>query len=788
MKLYNLILSLSLTITKVFSGNLTCHLEALLYPLELISKSTFSPKSSWLDPDQMRNIYFNQTNDSIGLEQWLHNQQHNNTNKQSIQNLHTFSSALTKTLNYILQERTQQEILILTDYQPTHLFLKTLEQQLLNLNYKVDFKTINKENIHQLNTIVTEMLSASISVNLLLLPWDLTQAVLDSAKRQFLLDKVISRTWITFNGDRMTRTEKCVHDISIKSLVQSTYVMRRMVDSTTVCELKINDTLIESNGRRLVDEITECSQKRPKLVITTLIDHPFVITTKMDIDPLGGYNCQFSYPCSLPRTASNGTIVWELHCCAGLVIDIIMEIQKELNFDMELYGCPDRQYGSIKNGSWTGMVNEVASGRADLAIQGLTVNAMRSSVVDFTTSFMLTSIGIVRRRRSLQLPIVNWEFMKMLKLDLVLCLISSFAIVFVILFIYENINHYLRKDRYYPTREAFSYVAGLTFQRDLAGKTPHKWSARVVAIVYAIAMTIVMTTYTANLTANNLTEADTDDFAGLKDSKITNPTPAFIYGVRKGTFNELYFKENIQPRLSEAYQTFIRYYLTKTNSEGLENVRIGTFDAFVGDYVYLLYRLVTPKYCSVLSIHKESSLDFPLGFAVQKNSKWNKLISGKIRELHENGLLDRIVNKWFFLPKCLQDSLQAYKFPWEYIGGMLVAVAFVVLISIAVVCLETIYTRRKSKKTFGHIGYEFHGIFRKKSTEVSKIDLNGLQTSLPVPGLVIANSNCKDSPKYTRKESKILQNSTKSNGVELRARNGTQESTVQMDDSDVSEA
>lgn len=57
--------------------------------------------------------------------------------------------------------------------------------------------------------------------------------------------------------------------------------------------------------------------------------------------------------------------------------------------------------------------------------------------------------------------------------------------------------------------------------------------------------------------------------------QITNPTPAFVYGVRKGTSTVLYFKENIQPRLNNAYNTFIKYYLTKSDGEGLLNVQTG---------------------------------------------------------------------------------------------------------------------------------------------------------------------------------------------------------------------
>lgn len=129
------------------------------------------------------------------------------------------------------------------------------------------------------------------------------------------------------------------------------------------------------------------------------------------------------------------------------------------------------------------------------------------------------------------------------------------------------------------------------------------------------------------------------------------------------------------------------------------------FGAFIGDYTYLLYSIVTPQFCSTLTIHKENSLDFPLAFAVQKGSRWKYIISEKMRAMQEEGSLQEIKNKWFFLPKCFQNTAKANRFPWEYIGGMLSAVGFFVLVSIVVVAIETFYTKRKSKTSI------FHGIF-----------------------------------------------------------------------------
>ena len=129
------------------------------------------------------------------------------------------------------------------------------------------------------------------------------------------------------------------------------------------------------------------------------------------------------------------------------------------------------------------------------------------------------------------------------------------------------------------------------------------------------------------------------------------------------------------------------------------------YGAFIGDYSYLLYQVVMPEFCSRLSIHKENGLDFPLAFAVQKNSKWKHVISEKMREMEEDGSLQEIRNKWFFLPQCYFNLAQANEFPWEYIGGMLLAVGVFVLVSIVIVFMETCYTRKQAKTSI------FHGMF-----------------------------------------------------------------------------
>ena len=240
-----------------------------------------------------------------------------------------------------------------------------------------------------------------------------------------------------------------------------------------------------------------------------------------------------SLPCRKP---SNGTVhqgSWIVTCCAGYLVDIGQQLFDYLGYDWTLYITPDNEYGSInvtkcfENGDdqdvskckWSGLINEVMQDRADIALGALTPTTLRIQVVDFTESILVTKYVIAYRSAPKELEFVNWKYLKSLDWTLLVSLLVALVTVCIALFVVEHFMRKVKLTNKYPAREAFSYGAGLTFQRDLAGKTPDRWSARIIAISYASALTIIMTTYTANLTATNISVAE-KDFKGLKDDRV----------------------------------------------------------------------------------------------------------------------------------------------------------------------------------------------------------------------------------------------------------------------------
>lgn len=74
----------------------------------------------------------------------------------------------------------------------------------------------------------------------------------------------------------------------------------------------------------------------------------------------------------------------------GFAIDVINELSLLLGFDYEFILQNDSHYGKYDEATreWNGMINEVMSGRADIAITDLTVTAERSRALHFTPSIL----------------------------------------------------------------------------------------------------------------------------------------------------------------------------------------------------------------------------------------------------------------------------------------------------------------------------------------------------------------------------------------------------------------
>ena len=65
------------------------------------------------------------------------------------------------------------------------------------------------------------------------------------------------------------------------------------------------------------------------------------------------------------------------------------ELSKEVKFKYKFYQGAGG-YGSFKNGRWTGMIADLRSQKADLAVIDMSITSIRQTAVDFTMPYMST--------------------------------------------------------------------------------------------------------------------------------------------------------------------------------------------------------------------------------------------------------------------------------------------------------------------------------------------------------------------------------------------------------------
>ncbi|CAB1451905.1 unnamed protein product [Pleuronectes platessa] len=155
--------------------------------------------------------------------------------------------------------------------------------------------------------------------------------------------------------------------------------------------------------------------EKHRLRVVTLVEHPFVFTREVDEDGL----CPAGQLCLDPRTNRSDIIHslfnqlhnpnasatdWEgselpedlRKCCYGYCIDLLEKLAEDMGFTFDLYIVGDGKYGALSGtGRWTGLVGDLLGGTADMAVSSFSINSARSRVIDFTSPFYSTSLGIL---------------------------------------------------------------------------------------------------------------------------------------------------------------------------------------------------------------------------------------------------------------------------------------------------------------------------------------------------------------------------------------------------------
>ncbi|KAM8871492.1 glutamate receptor ionotropic, NMDA 3A [Synchiropus picturatus] len=440
------------------------------------------------------------------------------------------------------------------------------------------------------------------------------------------------------------------------------------------------------------------------LRVVTLVEHPFVFTREVDGDGL----CPAGQLCLDPLTndssilegffqniaAPNGSVPTELKkCCYGYCIDLLEKLAEDMGFTFDLYIVGDGKYGGFKNGRWTGLVGDLLSGAAHLAVTSFSINSARSQVIDFTSPFFSTSLGILVRTRDTAAPI--GAFMWPLHWSMWLGIFVSLHVTAVFLTIYEWHSPFgmtprgRNRDRVFSFSSALNVCYAILFGRTVAIKPPKCWTGRLLMNLWAIFCLFCLSTYTANLAAVMVGEKTYEQLSGIHDPKLHHPSQGFRFATVRESSAEDYVKKSF-PEMHE----YMRRYNVPATPDGIHNLKADPqkLDAFIMDKALLDYEVSIDADCKTLTVGKPFAIE-GYGIGLPQNSPLTSNISELVSQYKSDGFMDMLHDKWYKVVPCGKRSFavtETLQMGIKHFSGLFVMLCVGVALSLLTTMAEHI--------------------------------------------------------------------------------------------------
>ncbi|XP_023599044.1 glutamate receptor ionotropic, NMDA 3B isoform X2 [Myotis lucifugus] len=403
------------------------------------------------------------------------------------------------------------------------------------------------------------------------------------------------------------------------------------------------------------------AQVRPKLRVVTLVEHPFVFAREPDEDG----QCPAGQLCLDPGTndsatldalfaaLANGSVSHALRkCCYGYCIDLLERLAEDTPFDFELYIVGDGKYGALRDGRWTGLVGDLLAGRAHMAVTSFSINSARLKVVDFSSPFFSTSLGIMVRARDTASPL--GAFMWPLHWSMWLGVFAALHLTALFLTLYEWCSPYGLTPRGRNRGTVFSYSSALNlcyailFGRTVSSKTPKCPTGRLLMNLWAIFCLLVLSSYTANLAAVMVGDKTFEELSGIHDPKLHHPSQSFRFGTVWESSAEAYIKKSF-PEM----HAHMRQHSVPTTPHGVAMLTSDPpkLNAFIMDKSLLDYEVSIDADCKLLTVGKPFAIE-GYGIGLPQNSPLTSNLSEFISRYKSSGFIDLLHDKWYKMVPC----------------------------------------------------------------------------------------------------------------------------------------
>ncbi|XP_039620137.1 glutamate receptor ionotropic, kainate 4 isoform X5 [Polypterus senegalus] len=392
----------------------------------------------------------------------------------------------------------------------------------------------------------------------------------------------------------------------------------------------------------------------------------------------------------------------------GFCVDMLKELAEILKFNFKIRLVADGVYGVPEaNGTWTGMVGELMSRKADLAVAALTITAEREKVIDFSKPFMTLGISIMYKVHLGRRP-GYFSFLDPFSPGVWLFMLLAYLAVSCVLFLVARLTPYewynphpclkgrcnLLINQYSLGNSLWFPVGG--FMQQGSTIAPRALSTRCVSGVWWAFTLIIISSYTANLAAFLTVQRMEVPIESVDD--LADQT-SIEYGTMHGGSTMTFFQNSRY----QTYQRMWNFMHSKQPSVFVKSTEEGIARVLNSNYAYLLESTMNEYYrqrnCNLTQIGglldtKGYGIGMPLG------SVYRDEFDLAILKLQEENRLEILKRKWWEGGKCpKEEDHRAKGLGMENIGGIFVVLVCGLLVAIFMAVLEFIWMLRRSSGT-----------------------------------------------------------------------------------------
>ncbi|KAK4018186.1 hypothetical protein OUZ56_000254 [Daphnia magna] len=393
----------------------------------------------------------------------------------------------------------------------------------------------------------------------------------------------------------------------------------------------------------------------------------------------------------------------------GFSMELLEEIARLSKFSYIVDINPDGAYG-VKNpvtGEWNGVVKQLMSHKADLAIGSMTINYARESVIDFTKPFMNLGLSIMFKVPS-KPPARIFSFMKPLTLDIWLYVLLAYALVSITMFLVSRFSPYEWHNPYpcvadptvirnqFSLGNSFWFTVGTLMQQG-SDLNPKAASTRIVGSIWWFFTLIIISSYTANLAAFLTVERMASPIESAQDLAEQRE---ISYGILESGSTMTFFRDS----KIETYQKMWRFMENKKPSVFVSTYEEGIRRVLEGNYAFLMESTTLDYFvhrnCNLTQIGGLLDSKY-YGIATPIGSPWRDRISLAILELQEKGVIYQLYSKWWknkeeVCNKFPQGKETKTTLGVDSIGGVFVVLLCGLAVAVLIAIIEFCWNSKKS--------------------------------------------------------------------------------------------